>query len=121
MYDTASKLYNVYLETYFDEYFDLSNAKSSKMDPKYDPANLTLDEQNHSEWYKEKPDDSTEKGNEEELADLPSLEGDAEKFYSVPSKPLSKGVKERKGLKTSILKKLINQAFYIISTNKVWK
>ena len=37
------------------------------MDPKYDPANLTLDEYDYSEWYKE-------------LDDLPPLEGDEEKY-----------------------------------------
>ena len=43
MYDTFSELYNISLETYRDEYYDLSDAKRSKIDPKYDHANLTLD------------------------------------------------------------------------------
>ena len=33
MYNTASELYNDLLETHFDEYYYLSNTKSSKMDP----------------------------------------------------------------------------------------
>ena len=33
MYNTASELYDVLLETYFDEYDDLSDAKRSKMTP----------------------------------------------------------------------------------------
>ena len=51
--DTSSGLYNNLLETYFDEYYDLSDAKRSKIDPKYDHANSTLDEYDY-EWYKEK-------------------------------------------------------------------
>ena len=43
MYDTVSKLYYDLLETYFDEYSELLGAKRSKMDPKYDPTNLTLE------------------------------------------------------------------------------
>ena len=33
MYNTASELYNDLLETHFDEYYYLLDAKSSKMDP----------------------------------------------------------------------------------------
>ena len=43
VYDTASELHNDLLETCFGEYNDLSDAKGSKMDPKYDPTNLALD------------------------------------------------------------------------------
>ena len=50
-----------------DDYFDLSDAKRNKIDPKYDPANITLHEYDYSEWYKEK-----------EFDDLPQLEGDEE-------------------------------------------
>ena len=35
MYDTASKLYNELLETYFDEWYYLSHAKRKKMDSKW--------------------------------------------------------------------------------------
>ena len=38
--------------------------KKCKIDPKYDPANSTLDETDYNEWYKEK-----------ELDDLPPLDG----------------------------------------------
>ena len=54
MNDTSSGLYNNLLETYFDEYYDLSDAKRSKIDPKYDHANSTLDEYDYNEWYKKK-------------------------------------------------------------------
>ena len=40
MYNTASELYNELLETCFNEFYDLLDAKRSKMDTKYD---LTLD------------------------------------------------------------------------------
>ena len=50
-----------------DDYFDLSDAKRNKIDPKYDSANITLHEYDYSEWYKEK-----------EFDDLPQLEGDEE-------------------------------------------
>ena len=74
MCDTALELYNDWLEIYFDEYYGLSDAKGSKMHPKYDSANLALDGYDCNEWYKEKS------GNEEELDDLPLLEGDEEKY-----------------------------------------
>ena len=37
MYDNASKLYNEYLEIYFDEYKALSDAQKRKLGNKYDP------------------------------------------------------------------------------------
>ena len=69
------------METYFDEYTDFSDARESKMDPKYDCINLTLDSYDDEEWFIR---------DDEESADLPSMppiEGDEEK------------VKEGKGLK----------------------
>ena len=52
VYDTFSELYNNLLERYFDEYYDLSDAKRIKIGAKYDPANLALDEYDYNEWYK---------------------------------------------------------------------
>ena len=60
------------LEKYFDECIDLLEAKKRKMDPKFDPTNLTLNEYDYDECYK-KSDYSTVKGDEEELDDLPLL------------------------------------------------
>ena len=54
LYDTSSELYSDLLETYFDKYDDLSNVKRSKINHKYDSANLTLGEYDYSQWYKEK-------------------------------------------------------------------
>ena len=43
VHDKVSELYNSLIETNFDKYYDLSDAKRSKIGPKYDPGNLTLD------------------------------------------------------------------------------
>ena len=43
MYDGASKLYNELLGIYLDEYKEFVDAKIEKIDPKYDPINLTRD------------------------------------------------------------------------------
>ena len=67
--DLKMNFLNILIETNFDEYYDLSDAKRSKIDPKYDPANLRLDEYNYSKWCNEKS------GDEEELDDLPPIEG----------------------------------------------
>ena len=53
MCDAALELYNDLLETEFDEYYDLIDAKRSKIDAKYNPANLKLDEYTYSVWYNE--------------------------------------------------------------------
>ena len=53
VHNTASELYNDLLQTYFGEYCDLLDAKRSKMNAKYDPTNLRIDEYDYSEWYKE--------------------------------------------------------------------
>ena len=49
MYVASSELYNDLLEIYFDKYYGLSDAKGSKIEPKYDPTNLTLDEYDYNE------------------------------------------------------------------------
>ena len=64
------------LEIYFNECNDLPDSKRSKKDPKYNTTSLTLDEYDYDEWCKEKSYDSTVKGDEEELDDLPPQEGD---------------------------------------------
>ena len=67
MHNTALELYNDLLQIHFNEYYSLLGVKRSKMDSKYDPANLTLDEYDYSEWHKE-------------LDDLPPVEDDEEKY-----------------------------------------
>ena len=104
MYDTVSKLYNEVLGTYFDEWYDLSDAKRSKVDYKYDPINLTPDPYDYEECYKEESDNSTVKDDKEELDDLPQL-GSYEE------------VKEGKELKISTPNKLLTR--FLVS--KSWK
>ena len=95
MHNTASELSNDLLQTYFDEYEDSHYAKKVKWAPNIIPLYLTLDEFDYSEWYKE-------------LNDSLPLEGDEEKYYSVPSTPLSKGdKKERNELKMLTPNKLL--------------
>ena len=57
MYNTVLQLHNDLLGTHFDEYFALADAKRSKINPDYAPATLIFDENNSSEWYKEKSGD----------------------------------------------------------------
>ena len=68
------------LKIYFYECNDILDVRRSKLDPKYDPTNVTLDAYNY-------------KGDEENLDDLPLPEGNEE-------------VKERKGWKILTPKKL---------------
>ena len=51
MHDTASKLYNGFLRIHFNEYYDLSDAKRTKMDPKYISTNLAFEDYNYDEWF----------------------------------------------------------------------
>ena len=108
MHNTALELYNDLLQIHFDEYYSLLGVKRSKMDSKYDPANLTLDEYDYSEWHKE-------------LDDLPPVEGDEEKYYTSWSTQLSKGAKEGKWLKILTANKLLIRFTILYSTNKSWK
>ena len=50
----------MYLETYFDQYMDLSDNKKRKLGNKYDFGNLFLETYNYDHWFKI-----------EELADTP--------------------------------------------------
>ena len=81
MYNTVSELSNDLLQTYFNEYYELSDPKKIKMSSKNDSFNLALSKYKYSEWYKE-------------LDDLPPLKYDEEKYCKVPSMPLSKSGKD---------------------------
>ena len=50
----------MYLETYFDQYMDLSDNKKRKLGNKYDSGHLFLETYNYDHWFKI-----------EELADTP--------------------------------------------------
>ena len=87
VYDNALGMYNMYLETYSDQYMALSKRKLGN---KYDPVNLFLERYNYEDRFKnEGLADATRKSDTEESVDLfemPPLEDDQE-------------VKEVKGLK----------------------
>ena len=90
MSDTASELYNDYLETYYDKHNKFSDAKKRELDHKCNSQILFLDNYNYSLWSE----------NEEEFEDLPSippLGGDEEE------------VKKRKGLKILTPSKLLTR------------
>ena len=76
MYNTTSELYNEFLRMYFDKYYDVLDAKSSKIVPKYDPINLTLDACNCGEQYKKELDDSKVKSDEAESYNILPLDDD---------------------------------------------
>ena len=67
MHDTASKLYNGFLRIYFNECYDLSDPKRSKMDSKYISTNLAFEDYNYDEWFTEESDYSTVKGDEKRV------------------------------------------------------
>ena len=46
VYNKASEYSNEFLETYFDEYYDLSLAKTKNMESKYKPKNSFLKKYN---------------------------------------------------------------------------
>ena len=61
MYIISSELYNSFLETCNDEYNELSDDKRNKMDPKYDPKNLFLEEYDYSVWSENEKNRLTKK------------------------------------------------------------
>ena len=78
---------------------------------------LFIDDYEYNNYF-----DEESKAVKEELDNLPPLEVDEDKYYSVPYTPLSKGDKNRRGrIKNLNSKQTVNQAPDINSTNKSWK
>ena len=96
MYDTASELYNVFLEIYHDKYNKFPDAKKRKLDDKYNPKNFFLDGYDYS-VSSENEGKSTDKEEFEDLSRMPPLEGDEEE------------VKEGKGSKILTPSKLLTR------------
>ena len=48
MYDKASELCNDFLGIYYHKYYELSDDKRNKIEPKYDPKHLFLDRYDYS-------------------------------------------------------------------------
>ena len=65
------------LETCFNEYYGLSDAKRSKIDPKYDPINLFLQKYSYDDWLENEELTDTTKS---DLPPMTPLEGDEEEF-----------------------------------------
>ena len=57
MLNTASELYNDLLGIYFDEYYELSDAK--KIESKYDPDKLFLKAYNFDIWFENEETNDT--------------------------------------------------------------
>ena len=71
MLNTASELYNDLLGIYFDEYYELSDAK--KIESKYDPDKLFLKAYNYDIWFEnEETNDTIRKI--KDLSDMSEIE-----------------------------------------------
>ena len=71
MLNTASELYNDLLGIYFDEYYELSDAK--KIESKYDPDKLFLKAYNFDIWFEnEETNDTIRKI--KDLSDMSEIE-----------------------------------------------
>ena len=73
VYNTVSELYNKKFENYYNEHNELSDVKTDKVVRKFRPISLRLKEYDHDGLFTEE-----ELDNEEELDDMPPLEGDEE-------------------------------------------
>ena len=76
MCDTALELYNDLLETYFDEYYDLSDATTKKIEHKCNPFNLFLETYNYGKKFEN--EESTDKEQSVDLSNTPPLKGKEE-------------------------------------------
>ena len=54
MHDRASELYDEFLEIYHDKYNKFWDASKRKLDDKYDPEELFLEEYDYSVWSENK-------------------------------------------------------------------
>ena len=70
------------LGIYFDEYYELSDAKRKKIESKYDPKKLFLKKYNYDNWFENQEstdnEESTDKKGSLDLFDMLPLEGDEE-------------------------------------------
>ena len=67
LYNIVSELYNRMFENYYDEYNKLSGNKKNTYDQKLKPKNFKLEDVDYDGWF-----------TEEELDDMPPLEGEEE-------------------------------------------
>ena len=106
VYDNASGIYNMYQETYFNQYMALSDNKKRKLGSKYDPVNLFFKIYNYDDWLK-----NEELVDKEESVDLPHMQ------------PLEcdEKLKKGKGLKSLTPKKLLIRLPILLAQIKAGK
>ena len=97
------------LEVCFDECNDFSDARKSKINPKYNLTNLTLDEYDYSEWFKKEDKESAY------VPLIPPLDGDEDECYSVSSTLMSKDDKVGKRSTISIPSKLLTRLSILLA------
>ena len=70
--DATSELYDKQIEKYYGIYEKFSDAKKSKLEHKYKPINLRIEEYDYKGWVREEESDDTtlEDDEKEESADL---------------------------------------------------
>ena len=96
-------MYNISLETYFDQYMFLS-------DNEYDPINLFLDTYNYDDWFEsKKSNDTTRNIEKEEFLDLSDMS---------PLEVHEEEVKGGKGLKILTSTKLLIRLLILLAQIK---
>ena len=96
VHDTASELYNEFLEIYHDKYNKFFDAKKRQLGDKYDPKELFLDGYDYSVWS-ENNEESADKEESTDVPPMPPLVSDEEEE------------KEGKRLKISTPNKLLTR------------
>ena len=132
VYDTDSELYIFFLETFFDGYYNLSNAER-KNGEKYILKMFFLEPYDYNEWLKNVELTHAEEYTGREESDMPPLEGDKEEMKKgkglkilTPNKLLTSlpilFAKIRGGNNLKKLKKEIRQILYLFyQDNKTTK
>ena len=100
----VSDLYNSLLADYEQQYSDFSDQKKKSKLAKHNLIDLFFNGYEYNDYFDKEP-----KVVKEELDNLSSQEGEEEKYYSVPSTPMSNGDKEGKGLKILTPDKLLTR------------
>ena len=108
VYDTASELYNKFLDKYFDEYYDFEKEKEN-LGFKFKPVNLKLKGYDYGKLHNEISDDDYKEEKFIDISDIPSLEGDEEE------------VKKGTGLKILSPNELLTKLPILLAGNNSYK
>ena len=68
--DTASELYNKFLDKYFDEYYDLEGKQKEELSFKFMPINLRIKWYDYNQFYKEISDDGFDADDSDKFIDI---------------------------------------------------